>query len=276
MSQRQTAIVTGASSGIGQAAAIRLASEGYLVVLAARRLDRLQAAADRIQEVGGEALVIQTDVSDPEQIQRLVDQTLEAAGGIDLLVNNAGYGRLLWLDQQDLVGEIDQQIQVNLTGAIQLTRAALPVMLEQKSGQIVFVSSISSFVGVPTYSIYTATKYGLRGFVESLRRELSGSGVTVTGIYPGAVETEFDQHAGVQWKTTRVTPDWLIRTPEQVAGQILRAVKNRRRRIITPAVMILPILVNAHFPRLLDWVLSGMFFRENGKTTAWNQAEDPD
>jgi short-subunit dehydrogenase len=276
MSQNRTAIITGASSGIGQAAAIRLASEGYLVVLAARRLDRLQAAADRIREAGGEALVIQTDISDPDQIQNLVDQTIEKAGRIDLLVNNAGYGRLLWLDEQKLVGEIDQQIQVNLTGAIQLTRAALPVMLEQKSGQILFVSSISGFVGVPTYSIYTATKYGLRGFIESLRREVSGSGVTVTGIYPGAVETEFDQHAGVQWETTRVTPDWLIMTPEQVAGEILRAVKKRRRRIITPAVMILPILVNAHFPRLLDWVLSGMFFRKDGKTTAWNQAEDLD
>lgn len=276
MDQKRTAIITGASSGIGRAAAVSLASEGYLVVLAARRLDRLQSTADQILNAGGEALVVRTDLSDPEQIQNLVDQTVEAAGRIDLLVNNAGYGRLLWLDEQDLVGEIDNQIQVNLTGAIQLTRASLPIMLEQKSGQVLFISSISGFVGVPTYSIYTASKYGLRGFMESLRRELRGSGVTVTGIYPGAVETEFDQQAGVKWETTRVTPDWLLMTPEQVAGQILRAVKHRRRRIITPAIMILPIVINAHFPRLMGWFLSRMFYRENGKTTAWNQADYSD
>jgi short-subunit dehydrogenase len=276
MSQKRTAIITGASSGIGRAAAISLAMEGYLVVLAARRMDRLQSTAAQIQDAGGEAMIVRTDVSEPDQIQTLVDKALEAAGRIDLLVNNAGYGRLLWLDEQELVGEIDKQIQVNLTGAIQLTRAALPAMLEQQSGQVMFISSISGFVGVPTYSIYTATKYGLRGFIESLRRELRGSGVTVTGIYPGAVETEFDQHAGVKWETTRVTPNWLILTPEQVAGQIIKAVKHRRRRIIAPAIMALPIMINAHFPRLMDWFLARMFYRENGKTTAWNQAEDSD
>ncbi len=271
---KKTAIITGASSGIGRAAAIALAKEGYRVVLAARRLEKLQNLAESIRSRGGEALSIRTDLGDSRLIEDLVKGALDATGRIDLLVNNAGFGRLIWLEEQDLEKDIAAQIQVNLTGSLQLTRAVLPTMLAQQSGQIVFISSVAGFVGVPTYSIYSASKYGIRGFAQSLRRELRGKGIQVSVVYPGAVATEFDRHAGVDWKTTRVTPGWLLLSAEDVAEEIVRVVQRGKNRVILPRVMNLAIWGNIFFPGLVGWLLSRSFYREKGRTVAWNSKDE--
>ena len=267
------AIVTGASSGIGEAVAKTLARNGFRVVLAARRKDRLNKIASQIIEQGGTVLSVPTDLSIMVEIQQLVDKTIQTFGQIDILVNSAGFGKLVWLDQQSLE-EIQSQIQVNLIGAIQISRAVLPFMLKQDQGQIIHITSISSFVGLPTYSIYTATKFGLRGFLESLRREMRGTGITITGFYPGAVDTEFDQHAGVHWKITRVTPDWLLLSPDAVAKMILRVIQKKRRNMVVPGIMWVPILANTLFPRLVSWIVSRLFYRESGKTVAWRNQEE--
>ncbi len=265
-------LITGASSGIGAATALLLGSKGYRVVLAARRLERLEELAGVIREKGGEALVFQVDMSQLDQIQRLVDQSLQAYGQIDILVNSAGFGKLVWLDEQSL-DEIALQIQVNLVGAIQLTRSVLAGMLSRGSGQIIQIASIASWVGLPTYSIYAATKFGMRGFIESLGREVRGTGVAVSGVYPGAVDTEFDQHAGVDWKTTRVTPDWLLISAEDLAKRIYQVIIRKKTISVIPGVMLLPVWLNAHFPGFVSWVLSHYFYRKDGKTIAWRRAE---
>ncbi len=270
---KKTAIVTGASSGIGAAAAEKIAGEGYFVVLAARRLERLKTVADRIHSMGGEALPVKTDLQDPDQIRTLVNRTMEATGRVDVLVNNAGFGRLIWFDEQELEKDIAAQIQVNLTGAIQLTGMILPILLEQDRGQIIWISSVSSFVGVPTYSIYTAAKFGMRGFAESLRRELRGTGVQVSSIYLGGVDTEFDQHTGVHWKITGVTPGWLLLSPGEVAEKILRVIKTGRQKVVFPWMMNIAIWGNILFPGLVGWLLSRRFYRKDGKTVAWNTKE---
>jgi short-subunit dehydrogenase len=262
------AIVTGASSGIGSAAARMLGSKGYRVVIAARRQERLEEVAASIREVGGEALVVPADLGQLDQIRDLVAKTLQTFGHIDLLVNSAGYAKLVWLEEQPQE-EIGRQIQVNLVGAIQLIREVLPSMLDRGSGQIIQIVSAASWVGLPTYSIYAANKFGLRGFLESLRRELRGTGITVSGIYPGAVDTEFDQHAGIEWEFKGVTPPWLLYSPEDVAACIWRVIKNRKRSVVFPGIMLLAILINAHFPRLVGWLLSKWFYRVEGKTVAW-------
>ena len=267
------AIITGASSGIGEAAARALSGNGYRVVLAARRKERLTSLASNIREGGGEALAIPTDLRQLDQIQHLVESTLQAYNRIDVLVNSAGYGKLVWLDEQTLA-DIQDQLQINLTGAIQITREVLPWMIAQDGGHIIHIASIASWVGLPTYSIYAATKFGLRGFLESLRRELRGTGITVSGIYPGAVDTEFDQHAGVHWKTTRVTPNWLLLTSDDVAHQILKVIKKKKSSALIPGIMRLAVWVNASFPEAVSWLLSKFFYRKEGKTVAWRDAEE--
>jgi short-subunit dehydrogenase len=263
-------LILGASSGIGRAAALHLALNGSRVVLAARRMDRLNELAAEIQENQGECLVVQTDISQAEQITSLVERCLEAYGRVDVLINSAGYGKLVWLEEQSLE-EIDHQIQTNLTGAIQLIRSVLPVMQSQGSGQIIQVASIASWIGIPTYSLYAANKFGLRGFLESLRRELRGSGITVTGFYPGSVDTEFDQHAGIEWRFRRVTPDWLMVSPEQVARRIQRVISRRSSFSVMPWYMLIPVVANALSPSLVGWILSRNFYRSGGTTVAWGK-----
>ena len=266
------AIIAGASSGIGEAAAKELARNGYRVVLAARRQDRLSKLASLIREEGGVVQVFPTDFTQVEQIRLLVENTIQSYGQIDVVVNSAGVGKLVWLDQQSL-SEIQDQIQVNLIGAIQLTREVLPYMQKMGKGHLIHLTSISSWVGVPTYSIYTATKFGLRGFLESLRRELRGTGIIVSGVFPGAVDTEFDQQAGVHWEITGVAPKWLLVSPEEVAQLILKVIDKKRKNAVIPAIMWAAVLVNAHFPGFVSWLLSRYFYRVGGKTVAWSNQE---
>lgn len=267
-------IITGASSGIGAACADVFGGNGWRVVLAARRFEQLENRARNIREKGGEALAVQTDVSDLEQNRRLVERTLSEYGRIDVLINNAGIGRLKWLDEQDPEQEIPLQVQVNLTAPIQLTRLVLPHFLERGSGQIVNVSSGGAWLAVPTYSVYSATKYGLRGFSRSLRRELRGTGIRVTGVYPGSVNTEFDQQAGVSWEIQSETPAWLLLSPEQVAGKIFWAVQTGKKTVIMPWVMRIPIGLEMLFPGLMARVFSRYFKRLEGRTIAWGREEE--
>ncbi|MBK6791784.1 MAG: SDR family NAD(P)-dependent oxidoreductase [Anaerolineales bacterium] len=182
-------IVTGASSGIGAAAALEFGREGAKVVLAARRFERLQAVAHEIElmNTGAQALVVRTDISKFEDIERLVNQTLAAFGRIDVLVNNAGFGRLDWLEKLDPMEDIKGLMDVNVMGLIQTTRQVLPVMIRQRSGSIINICSISGLVGTPTYTIYSASKHAVHGFSEALRREVEPWGIHVSLLYPGGL-----------------------------------------------------------------------------------------
>jgi len=268
-------VITGASSGIGAEAARLFAAEGYRVMLAARRQELLEKHVQAIQQRGGEAASVQTDVSDLEQLSFLVENTLDRYGQIDILINNAGMGRLDWLDTLDPEEDIAQQINVNLTAAIQLTRLVLPHLLERGQGQVVNVSSAGAWLAIPTYSVYTATKYGLRGFTRSLRRELRGTGITVTGIYPGAVNSEFDTHAGVDWDFESQTPPWLLLSTTQTAKRILQAVKKGQNQVIIPWVMRAALWGEALFPGLVGRLLSHFFRRKDGKITVWGKDLSP-
>ena len=165
-------LVTGASSGFGAAAAKLFARNGCRLVLAARRLDRLEEMAKEIREEGGQALPVAMDVSRPEQIGGMVSSAMDAFGHIDILFNNAGFGRLGWLEELDLISDIQTQITVDLLGVIWTTRLVLPHMYRQRTGHIINMCSMAGWVVPPLYSIYSAAKYGVRGFSEGLRREI--------------------------------------------------------------------------------------------------------
>ncbi|MCO8246779.1 MULTISPECIES: SDR family oxidoreductase [unclassified Haladaptatus] len=189
----QVAIVTGASSGIGGATAESLASRGANVVLAARREDELTDLADQIESNGGQALVVATDITEDDDIDNLVETTLNEYGRIDILVNNAGLMPLAHIAEADRE-TLQTTIDVNLSGLIKLTHAVVPTMLEQESGHIVNLSSVVGRFLQPNSSHYNATKAGVKMFGDSLRLDIAEAGIHVATIEPGAVDTELLEH----------------------------------------------------------------------------------
>jgi short-subunit dehydrogenase len=183
------AVVTGASSGIGESTALLLARRGARVMVAARRLERLEALTERIGARGGEALPVRCDVAEPGDLAELVERTHEAYGRCDVLVNNAGIpggGPFRTLP----TAQIERVVRVNLLGVMLGTRAFLPMMLERGRGHIVNVASLAGRYATPGSAVYGASKHGVVAFGESLYYELKPFGILVTTVNPGFTKTE--------------------------------------------------------------------------------------
>lgn len=258
---RKVALVTGASSGIGEAIVRRFAASGMSCILAARSYNRLVQLAEEFEryEAGGEYLPLMMDVGEPESVQAGVEQSLDRFGRIDVLVSNAGVGRLDWLERMDPQEDIARLIEVNLVGSIFTARAVLPGMIRQRSGHIIFMASMAGFVATPTYSIYAASKFGLRGFAEALRREASVWGVRVSGVYTGAVDTSFAQEDVQRRRTGMTSPDWMVLAPETVAQAVFGLLRKPRSTLVLPGYMRLVIFLNRVWPGLLDGITRRMF-----------------
>ncbi|MBB4637859.1 SDR family oxidoreductase [Longimicrobium terrae] len=186
-------VITGASSGMGEAAARHLSAHGAAVVLGARRIGRLRALVEEITAAGGKALAVETDVTDRGQVQHLVNAAVETYGRIDVLINNAGVMPLSPMDRLK-VDEWDQMIDVNLKGVLYGIAAALPPMMEQKSGHIINLSSVAGHKLFGGSAVYSATKFGVRALSEGLRQEVKAYNIRTTIISPGAVKTELLDH----------------------------------------------------------------------------------
>jgi NADP-dependent 3-hydroxy acid dehydrogenase YdfG len=189
------ALITGASSGIGEATALAMAAEGASVALGARRKDLIDAVAERIGVEGGEAIAFEVDVGDEAAARSFVEQAAERMGGLDTLVNNAGVMLLGPVEAAD-TGEWRRMIDVNLLGLLYCTHAALPIMREGGGGDVVNVSSVAGRTANFGSGVYNMTKFGVVAFSESLRQEavVSDSGVRVTCVEPGFVATELQGH----------------------------------------------------------------------------------
>jgi NADP-dependent 3-hydroxy acid dehydrogenase YdfG len=182
--------ITGASAGIGRATALRLARDGASIAICARRLDRLEAVADEIRQLGGTALACVADVTQPADMQRFVDATVDAFGRLDVMMCNAGYGLYGQLDSVE-PEQMHALMDVNFFGTFNAARAALPVFRRQGRGHTIIVSSIVGRRGVPFMGPYSATKFAQVGLAECLRAELDGSGLHVSVVYPISTDTEF-------------------------------------------------------------------------------------
>lgn len=190
----KVALVTGASSGIGEAIARHLAEEGANVVLAARREEKLTDLAQSLNDgSNGKAIVVKTDVTKKEDMENLVQQAKDTYGKVDIVINNAGV-MLLSFMKNDEVDQWTQMVDVNINGVLHGVHAVLPDMLKQESGHIVNVSSVAGHEVFPSSAVYSATKYAVRALSMGLEKELSKTGVRVTNISPGAVESELTNH----------------------------------------------------------------------------------
>jgi NADP-dependent 3-hydroxy acid dehydrogenase YdfG len=182
-------VITGASSGLGEATALRLSAQGASVVLGARRADRIQSLADELIHSGGKALAVTTDVTDCDQVQRLVDSAVQTYGRIDVMINNAGLMPRAPLERLT-IDDWNRTIDVNIKGVLYGIAAALPYMKQQKAGHIINVSSVAGHKVGPDYAVYAATKHAVRVLSEGLRQEVKPYNIRTTVISPGAVATE--------------------------------------------------------------------------------------
>jgi short-subunit dehydrogenase len=250
-------IVTGASSGIGAAAARAFGRAGDRVVLTARRAERLEALAAQIPD----AVAIPADLADPGAVAATVAGVVDAAvarfGTVDVLVNNAGTARCYdWLDRVP-EDDIRAEIAVNLMAPVLLARAVLPIMQARGRGVIVNVASVAGKIGTPTTSIYNATKFGLDGFSQALRREALPQGIEVCILYPGPTSgTELGRHlrpGATRLKVGR--PRWMTMSSEAVADAIVRLADRPRSRQVIPPLFGPLIALNALWPALIDRIV---------------------
>ncbi|GAB3900055.1 SDR family oxidoreductase [Spirosoma agri] len=186
-------VITGASSGMGAAAARHLSALGATVVLGARRADRIETLAKEIQDQGGKALAIATDVTQRDQVKKLVDSAVGQFGRVDVILNNAGVMPLSPMDRLN-VAEWDTMIDVNLKGVLNGIAAVLPHMKEQKSGQIINTASVAGHKVFTGSAVYSATKFAVRALTEGLRMEVKPYNIRTTIVCPGAVKTELLDH----------------------------------------------------------------------------------
>ena len=186
-------VITGASSGMGEAVARHLAGKGAKVVAAARRAERIEALVADITKSGGDAIAVPTDVTKKEDMQKLVDTAVSTYGRIDVLINNAGVMPLSPLERLK-TDEWDQMIDVNLRGVLYGIAAALPYMKKQKSGHIINTASVAARLVFPASAVYSATKFAVRALTEGLRQEVTPYNIRATILSPGAVATELLDH----------------------------------------------------------------------------------
>ncbi len=249
-------IITGASSGIGMALAYALAPQSPKLVLVARDRPRLEAVAEACEGLGATTLVVPTDVADSQACADMVQYVLAKFSKIDVLVNNAGLS--MWATVEDVqdVTRMKHIIDVNLLGSVYCTKFALP-FLKQTQGRIVAISSVASLTGVPAHAIYCASKHAMNGFFESLRIELTGTGVSVTIVAPDFVQTEiFKRSLGADGKSLGLhlsSYDSFL-SAEACAEIIAKAMAQRKRLVITSLRGKVGRWVKLCFPKLIDWM----------------------
>lgn len=244
----RVAIVTGASSGIGEATARLMARAGMRVALCARRKDRLERLAAEIRSAAGQASVHPLDVTDATGLRWMVDEVLGQWGRIDVLVNNAGRG-LAATFEQTTAEEFRALLELNVLAVFTGTQAVLPVMRRQGKGHIINVSSMVGRRGVPYRAAYSATKFALGGLSETLRVELTGTGIMVSLVYPVGTLTEFHEAEPQKIPWRPVGP---MQSAERVARAILRCVRRPCPEVYPywPARILAALSVVA--PRLVD------------------------
>lgn len=256
--QDKVIIITGASSGIGKTAALYLAQFNAKLVLAARRPEKLDLVNQEIQAQGGQALAIPTDIASDEDVLKLVHETIAKWGRIDIVIANAGQylqGKFAEINLESF----KQSMAVNFFGTIQVIKSVLPEMYRAGRGHIVIINSLDAKKGIIGDGPYVSAKSALDGFGDVLRQELRETGIKVTSIYPGRVDTPMIQHIKVPWLSPKISPEKVVRA-------MIRGIKRNKAIVIVPSMYFLLGALNNLVPRLVDWFYK--IFKIEGETIA--------
>ncbi|PLS15354.1 oxidoreductase [Bacillus sp. M6-12] len=254
-------VITGASGGIGKEIAEKAADKGACVVLLARSIDKLETIKLELNsKYGNSAFAYQLDVADPGQIQSVFSEIFAAVGEIDILVNNAGFGLFSHAHEADLQ-VTKAMFDVNVIGLIGCTQMVLPSMIKRKSGHIINVASQAGKIATPKSSVYSATKFAVLGYSNSLRLELSEHNVYVTTVNPGPIETNFFNIADEQGTYVKSMKRFMLK-PDFVAGKVVDAMMTNKREINLPGWMNLGGIFYTLFPRTFEALGQKAFFKK--------------
>jgi dehydrogenase/reductase SDR family member 7B len=256
-------IITGASSGIGKALAIKLAELNAKLVLAARNAEALEMLAEKIEAGNENLLIVKTDVSKESDCQELISKAINRFGRIDILINNAGISMRALFESTDLA-VIKQLMDVNFWGTVYCTKYAIPFLL-QTQGSLVGISSIAGYKGLPGRSGYSASKFAMQGFLETLRIENMKKGLHVLIACPGFTasnirNTALSANGSQQGESPRDEANMM--TAEEVAEKIIIAIQKRKHRIILTTVGKLTVLLNKFFPKAVDQMVFNHMAKE--------------
>jgi len=248
-------IITGASSGIGRAAALAFAQRGAKVVLAARDEEQLESLREEIRRGGGEALVVKTDIRSFSDTQRLARETIVKWGRIDILIANAGQ----YIQDDSCAVDLqayERSMALNFMGTLHAVKSVLPEMRHRGQGHIVLVNSLDAKKGIVGDGPYVAAKAALDGFGDVLRQELKPKRIHITSIYPGRVDTPMLKSVNVPWISPKISPGKVVRA-------MIQGIKRNKAIVIVPSVFFLLGSLNSLFPRLADRVYR--FLKIEGK-----------
>jgi short-subunit dehydrogenase len=274
ISEPRTILITGASSGIGEATAREFARRGDHVILAARRLERLERLAEelRAEFPDCQPMALRMDVTKDEDIHAGVQAALDRYKRIDVLFANAGVAGLGWLEDLEPGHDIRDQLRTNLEGVIFTAYEVVPQMVPRRSGHVILMSSMAGWVGMPTYSVYAASKFGVRGFGDALRREVSAWGIHVSTVFVGAVGTGFAAEAVRRRKTGMTTPQALVVSTDRLARAIVGLTRRPRATLVMPGILRPVIWLETLCPGLIDRLSERAFVR---RERAGELAGDP-
>lgn len=228
----QTALVTGGSKGIGRAICLALAREGANVVIAARHENEIKDTIDKLKAMNSESLAIQADVRSEEDVRRLISTLIDKCGRLDILINNAGVACKKRLEETTLE-EYEKIMDTNLKGVFLCTKYAIPYIRESKNGKIINISSVGGIHGLPEFSIYCASKFGVNGITESIASELVGE-IKVYSVCPGAVDT--DMYRSIYSDRPRLKPENIAEKVLELASPDSKVASGKIIEIQAPSI----------------------------------------
>ncbi|OGX61518.1 MAG: oxidoreductase [Paenibacillus sp. RIFOXYA1_FULL_44_5] len=248
------AVITGASSGIGAKLAELLSERGAIPILTARSISKLEAVSAHIH---GQHQILPMDVTSLEQVQHVIHTVKSEYGKIDIVINNAGFGVFADLLHASM-DEFAEMMDVNYMGTVRCTKTVLPIMLEQGYGHIVNVASIAGKIATAKSSGYSATKHAVIGFTNALRQELRGTGIHISTVNPGPVQTAFFERADQTGEYAKKVERFMLK-PEQVALAVISAIEKKKTEVNLPLSMALGVRLSGMFPKAFEKLSSALF-----------------